>query len=137
MNLVDQLTSTVKPLADVGSRMIGVLKKTIENECQQCMAVESETSGSLHVSYFGYRLVFRIEIKLQRDRVSGRETVTPKLVAYSSDREPDSQEIQLAAFEFDEHGLIHPGGHRLDNFAEWLLLEVFNAAAQNGMTLRP
>jgi len=137
MHVINQYADTIKPLAEMGTRMIGKVKDLIVAEFKASLFIEAEKPSCLLVSYVGYRMVFRVEIVFKRDGDPPREKLAAKLAAYSLSYDKEPKESLLVAYEFDRLGNVHLIRRELDSFAGLFLLDVFNAAAQHGMTLRP
>lgn len=146
MHVIKQYSNNFRPLADMGTKMVSQLKSFMDSELSGDFNLVSTAERSLGVSYFGYRVDFRVEINFRRI-IGGPETVVAKLSAYNIKHDIDpsgaQKEISLASCEFDRLGNVtrHIGAnvqkHLVGDFASWFMFDVYEAAANNGMTLRP
>jgi hypothetical protein len=141
MHLIKQRTETVKPLADMGARLISELTAQIKTEFVDDFIVVKAENTSLLISYFGYQVIIRVEIEL---KLNGESWIaSARLVAYSVDRNTPPKETEVIAYEFDKLGnvtrKVKVGQDKFlpNKFAAWFLLDLFTAAAEKGMGLRP
>lgn len=146
-HIIQQTTAHIRPLADMGAKMIDRLNHFLQVALKGNFNVSRETGG-LSASYFGYRFVFRVEITVT-DFGTTNENETGNLVAYSlsQDTTPEGhpKETFLCKCEFDRLGNVQVlfDGRMLtssvDNYAEHFIAQAFKAAmgAPNGAVLKP
>ena len=133
MNIEEiKLTSnSVKKLADKGVTILAALKSYLSQEFQGHISIKRETSHSLLVTYYGYPLLFRIELPM------GGQGITGQIVAYSQsyDVEPVESPIGVA-YTFDSLGNINRRFTEAE-FSPWFVSEIFTKICEQGITLRP
>lgn len=126
----------------MGQKLIAELSKSIEKEqLTEFFTVGAGPSkGSLQVCYFGYTILFRIEMELvPKEEVIQFTETTPLLAAYHVTNDAAPNEIFLSGGKFNKSGHIEcaEGTYPLEEFAPVFLAQVFNAALEKGMELRP
>ena len=134
MHVIKQRTNTVKPLAEMGARLIGELRAEIETEFLEDFSLVKSEKTSLLISYLGYPIIIRVEIELKRNGESW--SAPARLVAYSVDRNTPPEETEIIAYEFDKLGNV-AGRFTPSEFGANFLFDVFNSAGEKGMVLRP
>ncbi len=148
-HLIRQQSESVKPLADMGIKAVAALEKSIKgDELEEFLAKESSPSkGSLKVSYYGYGILFRTEIKLDANKEGFLTVSSARLAAYHVPYESGPKESQketfLAECNFNIAGDFwasywgNVGYYEIEQFAPYFLAEVFKQALIKGMVLRP
>ena len=120
----------IEKLANKGATVIAALSTEITQNHAPHLAVSSSTPHSITVSFYGFRLVFRIEIDWT---ASGTNA---KIVAYSLSYDAEPTETSLVAYPFDDLGNVNRM-HTANEFGAPLLAEVFTMLHQTGIILRP
>jgi hypothetical protein len=141
-HIIAQHSRRIKDLADVGLKLITELAKSIETEqLTEFFTIGAGPSkGSLQLCYFGYTILFRIEMELApKEEVIQFVEPGPLLAAYNLTNDAEPKEILLTGGKFDKSGNIEceNGSYPLEEFAPVFLTQVFNAALEKGMKLRP
>ncbi len=141
-HIIAQHSQRIKDLADTGVKLIEELAKTIQREqLTDFFSIEAGPSkGSLQVGYFGYKILFRIEMELApKEEVIQFTESGPLLAAYHLTNDLVTKEIFLTAGKFNKSGQIECADRAcpLEEFATVFLAQVFNAALEKGMKLRP
>jgi len=141
-HIIAQHSQRIKDLADIGLKLIAELVKSIETEqLTDFFAVVARPSkGSLQVSYFGYMILFRIEMELEpKEEVIQFTESTPLLAVYHVTNDGAPKEIFLTGGKFNKSGHIEcqEGSFLPEQFAPVFLAQVFTAALEKGMKLRP
>jgi hypothetical protein len=91
---------TLKQLADKGAIIIAALKGYITHEFQGHIIIKEETQYSLLVSYYDFRLRFRIVLSFNQYGCNG------SIVAYLEHSAANSQHI--VGYNFDKRGHLFP-----------------------------
>jgi len=126
----------------MGLKLIAEIPKSIEKEqlAEFFTVRDGPSKGSLQVYYFGYRILFRIEIELMpKKEVIQLAESSPSLAAYNLTYDAEPKEIFLTGCKFNKSGHVE-GEDRvypLEEFAPSFLAQVFDAALEQGMKLRP
>jgi hypothetical protein len=144
-HLIRQQSDSVKPLADMGVKAIAALEKSIKgDELDEFLVKESNPSkGSLKVSYYGYAILFRTEIRLDANKEGFLTVSSARLAAYHVPNESGSKETFLAECNFNVAGDFwasywgNVGYYEIEQFAPYFLAEVFKQALIKGMALKP
>jgi len=141
-HIIAQHSQRIKDLADMGLKLIAELAKSIEKEqlTEFFTVGDGPSKGSLRVCYFGYTILFRIEMELApKEEVIQFAESGPLLAAYNLTNDAGPKEIFLTGGKFNKSGHIEceDGSYPLEEFATVFLAQVFNAALEKGMKLRP
>jgi hypothetical protein len=124
------IAAPVKGLASKGKIHIASLKDLIIQRFGDHLEVVSDTPYSIKVSFYGFRLVFRIEIRWVADQTNAN------IAAYSLSYDVEPTETLLVMYPFDNLGNIK-NKYLSNEFGIPLLVEVFTLLRQVGAVLRP
>ena len=126
----------------MGFKLIAELPRSIEKEQLTGLfrLMDTRPTGSLCVAYFGYYILFRIEIELmpKKEVIEGVE-FSGSLAAYHLTHDIEPQEDFLTRCKFDKSGNIECKDRSclLEEFAPHFLAQVFDAGFAKGMKFRP
>ncbi|HTA30316.1 MAG TPA: hypothetical protein VK731_07510 [Candidatus Cybelea sp.] len=148
-HLIQQQSEPVKQLAEMGASAILAMESSIKKEeLEEFFIKEANPSkGSLKINYYGYVILFRIEIKLDSTKEGFLSVSSAKLAAYHLNYEAGPKETPkespLAECNFNVAGDFwasywgNIGYYTVEQFASYFLAEVFRQALSKGMALRP
>ena len=128
----------LQALSAAGREIIAGLKSDITSgPMKEYLAVREETESSLTVSFFGLRLVFRIESCWPAEHHKGRLVVCSQ----SYDAKPVETPLTLEPqYSFDADGRVFStgsGSHSKETFSPFFLGDVLAAVEKEKLTLRP
>lgn len=124
------LAATVKKLANKGQTHIASLNDEITQHLADHLKVVSSTPHSITVSFYGVRVLFRIEIGWSVNQTNAQ------IAAYSLSYDVEPKETFLVAYPFDHMGNVK-NTYLSEEFGAPLLAEVFTLLHQADTVLRP
>jgi hypothetical protein len=119
----------IQNFANIGADLIKNLNASIKIQFSEHILIEKSTPHSLFVSFYGLRLVFRIEIRWQARELSAQ------IAAYKLHQDSSTESL-IKAFPFDSMGNVNTI-YTPKEFSAPLLLQVFNHENAAGITLTP
>jgi hypothetical protein len=140
-HIISQHSEQVKPLVEKGKKAISDLKNYIEQTLAEEFSITGKSESTLSVSYYGFPLLFRVEIYSKNDANSLVMPPVAKVVAYRMSDDVKPEWVSLTECSFNSVGdvtlPVEPKSSNIDHFAGSFLAQVFNATMAKGMTLRP
>jgi hypothetical protein len=134
MNLADlkRDSAELERVVAQGRNLTLELKKCIQADLGTHLVIVSEYQHSLVCSYYGFQLIFRIEIGY------GQNNIVPTICAYTRGYGIDQPESAIGvAYQFDRLGNID-GRMTPDNFAKNFIADVFTKLTEAGtIVLQP
>jgi hypothetical protein len=138
MHVLAHFGQQVKALTRAGTCAITELKKCLEEQLKEDFPIEPKKEASersLSASYHGLRMRFCVEIQMI-------EPAMAKLVAFYWTYDTEPKEIRLVERIFNHEGTFTANdwpedNKQLDKFATFFMLDVFKAALEKGLVLRP
>jgi hypothetical protein len=129
---IQETNELVRAHAERGAEFIEMLKSYIDQEFPSHLITKSETPHALQYSYYGFRLIFRIEIEIANNNLEAT------LKAYSLS--PDLQPVETflgVKYTFDSLGNINRLS-RPKEFSAFFIRDVFTKITGGGkIILRP
>ena len=129
---IQETSELIRAHAERGAEIIEMLKNNIDREFPTHFVKQSETPHALHYSFYGLRLIFRIEIEIANDNLEAA------LKAYSLSFDTEPVETFLGVkYTFDSIGNVN----RLSKpkeFSAFFIRDVFTKIMGGGkIILRP
>lgn len=119
-------SNQVKELTEKGTEPLGLLKRFIEDHLKPHCVILKHTSHSLLVSFYGARLLFRVEIEWEGKNIKAG------VAAYALSYDEPPKEKRHAVYGFDKLGNFFQDGRGMDagTFPQQIIGEAFSSMTQ-------